>query len=149
MLSTLQDLGNLLIKAIPTVIFFICLTFYLKRVFFKPLAKILDERKKATEGVRELAQRAFEAAEKKTSEFERALQLARAELHQEHEALRRRWNQEQDLEIAHAREEAARQIEAARLQIAQEVETAQATVNASVESLGERIVSSLLRRRAA
>ncbi len=147
--ATLQALGDLLVKAIPTILLFIVLTLYLKAVLFKPLAKIFEERRKATEGVRELAQRAFEAAEQKSSEFERALQMARAELHQEHEALRRRWVEEQEQEIAKARAEADRQIEEAKQQIAQEAESAQAELNANVELLGKQIVSSLLRRRAA
>ena len=137
------------VKAIPTILFFILLTFYLKAVLFKPLARILEERRKATEGVRELAQKAFEAADKKTSEFEHALQLARAELHQEHEALRRRWTEEQEQEIARARAEAEKQIEEAKRQIAQEVERAQADLSPQVENLSEHIVGSLLRRRAA
>lgn len=147
--ATLHALGDLLVKAIPTIIFFICLTLYLKAVFFKPLAKIFEERRRATEGVRELAQRAFEAAEKKTSEFEHALHMARAELHQEHEALRRRWAEEQEQEIAKARAEADQRIEEAKHEIAQEAERAQAELNASVKTLSEQIVSSLLRRRAA
>ena len=53
--ATLKDLGNLLVEAIPTIVFFILLTVYLKHVFFKPMAKILEERRKATEGVRDLA----------------------------------------------------------------------------------------------
>src|ERR1700761_6183654 len=93
--ATLHALADLLIKAIPTGLFFIFLGVYLQKVFFKPMARILEERRKQTEGVRELAQRAFEAAEKKTSEFEHALQLARAEIHQEHEKLRQQWIQEQ------------------------------------------------------
>src|SRR5579875_3019466 len=109
MADTLHALADLLIKAIPTILFFILLTFYLKAVLFKPIARILEERRKATEGVRELAERAFEAAERKTSEFEHAIQLARLELQQEHEALRRRWTEEQDQEIARARAEADRQ----------------------------------------
>ncbi len=125
------------------------LTAYLKRVFFKPLAKILDERKRATEGVRELAQRAFEAAEKKSSEFERALQMARAEIHEEHETLRRRWEQEQVDAITRARSEADARIEQAKQEIAQDVERVEAELNASIESLSEHIVSSVLRRRAA
>lgn len=147
--ATLQKLGELLIKAIPTVLFFILLTLYLKSVLFKPLAKIFEERRKATEGVRELAQRAFEAADKKTSEFERALHMARAELHQEHEALRRRWIEEQEQEIARARAEADAKIQEAKRQIGQEVERAQGELNASVETLSEQIVRSVLRRRAA
>lgn len=147
--TTLHQLGDLLIKAIPTILFFIALTFYLKAVLFKPLAKILEERRKATEGVRELAQRAFEEAERKNAEFEHALQIARAELYHEHEALRRRWREEQEHEIARARAEADKQIEEAKRQIGREAERAQADLNASVENLSQEIIRSLLRRRAA
>ena len=149
MSDTLQQLGDLLIKSIPTILFFILLTFYLKAVLFKPLARILEERRKATEGVRELAQRAFEQADSKTSEFERALEIARMELHQEHEALRRRWREEQEREIAQARAEADQKLEEARREIAREAERAQADLNAGVEMLGEQMVRSLLRRRTA
>lgn len=147
--ETLRALGDLLVKAVPTILFFIVLTLYLRAVLFRPLARILEERRKATEGVRDLAQRAFEAADRKTSEFEHALQMARAELHQEHEALRRRWTEEQEQEVAKARAEADRQIEEAKSQIAHEVERAQADLNANVELLSRQMVSSLLKRRAA
>jgi len=147
--ETLYALADLLVKSIPTVIFFIFLTKYLKRVFFKPLAKILDERKQATEGAREFAQRAFAEADRKTSEFERALQMARAEMHQEHETLRRKWAEEQVQAIIKARAEADAKIEQARREIAREAEMAQADLNQSIGALSERIVSSLLRRRAA
>lgn len=149
MSDTLQQLGDLLIKSTPTIAAFILLTFYLKAVLFKPLAKILEERRKATEGVRELAERAFQEADRKTSEFERALEIARSELHQEHEALRRRWREEQEHEIARARAEADEQLEQAKREIAREAERAQAELNAGVENLGEEMVRSLLRRRAA
>jgi hypothetical protein len=36
--ETLQSLAELLLKAVPTIIFFALLTVYLKHVFFKPLA---------------------------------------------------------------------------------------------------------------
>jgi F-type H+-transporting ATPase subunit b len=147
--ATLQKLAALLLKAVPTIIFFALLTVYLKHVFFKPLAKILDERKKATEGVRELAQQAFAAADQKASEFQRALQLARAEMEQEHEALRRRWTDEQVETIQKARAEADQRILEAKQQIGDEVQRAQAELNATVEALSDRIVSSVMRRRAA
>jgi F-type H+-transporting ATPase subunit b len=147
--ATLHALGDLLVKAIPTAVFFIVLAFYLQKVFFQPMARILDERRKQTEGVRELAQRALEAAEKKTSEFEHALQLARAGLHQEHEKFRQQWIQEQTKRIAEVRAEADRQIEEAKQQIAAEVRKAEADVAATVDALSEQIVNSLLRRRAA
>jgi F0F1-type ATP synthase membrane subunit b/b' len=147
--ATLQQLAALLLKAVPTIIFFALLTVYLKHVFFRPLAKILDERKKATEGVRELAQQAFAAADQKASEFQHALQLARAEIEQEHEALRRRWTDEQVETIQKARAEADQRILEAKQQIADEVRQAEAELNATVEALSDRIMSAVLRRRAA
>ncbi len=147
--ETLHALGKLLIESVPTAIFFILLTAYLRYVFFRPFAAMLDQRRKATEGVRQLAQQAFEAADKKTSEFQRALDLARAEIHKEHEAMRRQWSDEHTTAIAQARAEATRQIEEARAEIERETERAQAELDANVDSLSERIVESLLRRRAA
>lgn len=147
--ATLKDLGDLLVEAIPTIVFFILLTVYLKHVFFKPMARILEERKRATEGVRELARKAFEAADKKNAEFEHALQIARSELHQEHEALRRQWSEEQAQIIAKARTEADQKIQLAKQQIALEVERAEAALDARVDALSEQIVDSLTARRAA
>ena len=91
-----------MLEAVPTIVFFLISVWYLKRFYFRPVAAILEERRKATEGVRELAQRAFEAADKKQSEFERALDLARAEIYQEHEKLRKQWSDEQAAAIQHA-----------------------------------------------
>ena len=147
--ETLHALAGLLIKSIPTIVFFVLLTFYLKAVYFRPIARILEQRKEATEGVRDIARRAFEAADKKTSEFEHALRIARAELHQEFEALRQKWAQEQAEAIARARAEAGRQIEDAKGQIAEEVERAQSQLDLRVEELSRQVVHSLLRRRAA
>jgi F0F1-type ATP synthase membrane subunit b/b' len=147
--QTLQALGVLLLQAVPTVLFFIILTVYLKYVFFRPIAKIFEERRKATEGVRELARQAFEAADRKTSEFEHALQLARAQIHQEHEELRRRWTQEQEQRVAQARADADQKIEAAKRAIAEEVERVQAELDNRVEVLSDRMLDALLARRAA
>ena len=147
--STLQALVALLVKSIPTIVFFILLAWYLKKVFFKPMAKILEERRKQTEGVRELAQRAFEAADKKKSEFERALDLARAQINQDNEALRRQWAEEQAQLIARVRAEASAHVEQAKQAIAGEVEAAKGQLDASVDRLTAQIVESLSRRRAA
>ncbi len=147
--ATLKALADLLLEAVPTIIFFLFLSWYLKHVFFKPVAAVLDQRRKETEGVRELAQRAFEAADKKQSEFEHALQLARGEIYQEHEKLRRQWSDEQAQAIAQAREQVDQQIAEAKKQIAAEAERAQAQLDSNVESLSEGIVNSLLARRAA
>lgn len=147
--STLHDLRELLIKSIPTVIFFVFLSYYLKRVFFQPMALILEERRKATEGVRELAQRAMEAAGKRGEEFDAALRAARADLQKEHDAMRRQWTQEQAETLSKARADAEARVALAKQEINGEVERAQAELDTQVDALSNQIVDSLLRRRAA
>jgi F0F1-type ATP synthase membrane subunit b/b' len=147
--ATLKALAALAVKAIPTVVFFIFLTQYLKRVYFLPVGKILEERLKQTAGMRELAQRAHEAADKKTSEFETAIQMVRSQILQENEARRRQWAEEQAKLVAEARGAAERQVAAAKLVIARDLEVAKADLGATVDNLSGRIVDSLLRRRAA
>jgi F-type H+-transporting ATPase subunit b len=147
--ATLHALGDLLIQSIPTILFFAFLTIYLKRVFFTPLARILDERKAATEGARHFADEAFKAADQRTSEFERALQMARAEIEHENEALRRKWTEEQAQAIARARAEADRHIQQAKQSISREVERAETELYSGIEQMSNKIVESVLRRRAA
>jgi F-type H+-transporting ATPase subunit b len=147
--ATLQALVALLIKAIPTIAIFLFLVIYLQFTYFKPVAKILKERHDKTEGVKELARRAFESADKRTSELERALQLARAEISQQHEQLRRQWAAEEADAIAFARHKADEKLAAARVAIAKEVESAKSEMDMNVEALSTSIVQSLAGRRAA
>ena len=147
--ATLKALAALAVQAIPTVVFFIFLTHFLKRVYFAPVAKILAERRKQTEGMRELALRAHSAADKKTSEFETAIQMVRSQLLQENEALRRQWAEEQGQLVDAARSAAERQMAAAKVDIARELEGAKTDIGATVDRLSTQIVNSLLKRRAA
>jgi F0F1-type ATP synthase membrane subunit b/b' len=147
--ATLKALAALALEAVPTVLFFIFLTHFLKRVYFMPVQKILEERRRQTEGVRELAQRAREAASKRGSEFDSAIMLMRAQLLQENEAQRRQWAQEQARLVAEARAAAEQQVTAAKREIGKELEKAKSEIALSVDRLSSQIVDSLLRRRAA
>jgi F-type H+-transporting ATPase subunit b len=147
--STAQQLTGLLIKAIPTVFFFIALMVYLQIVFFKPLLEVMRERRRQTEGVRKLADEAFAAADQKTAEFERALQAARAEIYKDQEAMRQRWLAEQAETLAAARADADAKIREARAEISQDVERAKEELASSAASLSEQIVQQLVGRKAA
>jgi F0F1-type ATP synthase membrane subunit b/b' len=147
--ATLQALVALLIKAIPTIALFILLAIYLQFTYFGPVAKVLKIRREKTEGVRTLAQQAFDSADQKKSELDRALQIARGEINQEHEKLRRQWAAEQADELAQARHLAEEKIAAARVSIARDVERAKAEMDMNVEALSTSIVESLTGRRAA
>jgi F-type H+-transporting ATPase subunit b len=147
--ATINAIGDLLLKAIPTVIFFLFLTAYLRRVYFKPLAHILEERRRATEGLRELSQQAFASADEKVSEYDRTLQAARAQISAENEVRRRQALLEQSETIARARAEAEGKLAAARDEIAREMSDASAEIESQIQPLADQIIASLLRRRAA
>jgi F0F1-type ATP synthase membrane subunit b/b' len=147
--ATLKALAALAVKAIPTVVFFIFLTHFLKRVYFQPVAKIMEERRQQTEGMRELAQRAHQAADKKTSEFDEAIKLVRTQILQENEVQRRQWAEEQGQLVDQARLAAEKQVADAKLEIARELETAKSDIGSQVDRLSAQIVDSLLKRRAA
>ena len=53
--STLHDLGQLLLKAIPTLFLLLVVHLYLKQMFFRPMADVLAKRRAATEGLRDSA----------------------------------------------------------------------------------------------
>lgn len=147
--STLQQLRNLLVQAIPTILFFIFLAVFLRSVFFRRIGRILEQRRKATEGVRELAEKAMAAADRKHSEFEEALKLARAQVHRENDVQRREWLEQQAKQIAAARAEAEQHIENAKLEIAAELKQAESDLGPHVNDLARQIAETLMRRSAA
>jgi F-type H+-transporting ATPase subunit b len=147
--ATLKALAALALQAIPTVLFFIFLTHFLKRVYFRPVAKILEERRQQTDGVRELAEQAHQAAKKKGDEFESAIALVRSQIIQENDAVRRKWAEEQAELVAQARAAAEQQVAAAKLNVADELEKAKSEIAPSIDQLSSKIVDTLLKRRAA
>ena len=147
--ATLKDLADLLIESVPTIVFFLFLVWYLKRVYFQPVERILEERRRSTAGVRDLAQRAFEAANQKQSEFERALQLARAQIYQDNEKLRHDWALEQTQAIGKARADLDAKIDQAKQDLAHEIDIVKSQLDSEVERLSDGIVDKLLGRRAA
>jgi len=146
---TLQKLVELLIKAVPTILIFIALTVYLRVIFFKPLQAVMDERRRQTEGARQLAEKAFAAADQKTAAFEQALQAARVELQKEQEAMRQKWLAEQSETVARARAEADARLKQARTEIAAEADRVKAQLEGDAVALAEQILTRLLGRRAA
>src|SRR5205085_2833862 len=55
--AMLHALGGILLRAVPTFLLLIALTYYLKSVFFKPLEKVLHQRYEATEGAPRISRR--------------------------------------------------------------------------------------------
>ena len=145
----LQQLGQLLLKAVPTFLLVILLNFYLKRVFFRPLEKVLRQRYEATEGARKAADESLARASAKTAEYEDALRAARSEIYKDQEQLYKQIQEREAAQIAEARKAAEAAVKAAKADLAGDVEAAKESLGRESEALAGQIAESILRRSAA
>lgn len=144
----LRDLAELLLKAVPTFVLVGLLHLYLKRMFFKPLERMLEARREATEGTRKLAEEAFAKVSEKAAEYKAALRAARAGIYGEQEETRRRWQQEHAAALEEAKQKADETVgEAGRL-LASELAEARRTLEQEAGGLAARLAEKVLARRA-
>jgi len=147
--STLQQLGGILLKAIPTVVLLLIVHLYLKFMFFGPLQKVLAERKQATQGTRERADQLLAKAEQTQAAIENTLRKAREEIYQEQEEARKQWTTDQATQLDRARSAAREMIQQARTQFESESATAKRELAGTADSLAEQITRTLLERKTA
>lgn len=145
----LHQLGQLLLKAVPTFILVVLLQFYLKRVFFKPLEKVLHQRYEATEGAKKAAEESLARASAKAAEYEAAIRAARTDVYKAQEQLHRELQERESAQVAEARRRAEATIQAARADLEKDVEAAKASLRTESEALANQIADSILRRSAA
>jgi F-type H+-transporting ATPase subunit b len=147
--ETLRQLAGILLRAVPTFILVVLLHFYLKFIFFKPLAKILQERYDATEGARKQAEMSLARADEKAAEYEAALRAARAETYKEMEQMRRNLQEERAARVKEARARAEAAIAQAKAALHAEAEELKKSLEAESVALAGRIAEKILRGRAA
>ena len=145
----LRSLGGLLLKAIPTFLLIVLLHLYLKRMFFRPMARVIEERYQATEGARKAAEERLAKAAGKAAEYEASLRAARGEIYREQEELRQSLRQDQARAIAEARQSAGAGAKEASRQLAVELEAARQSLALQTESLASQIADSVLHGRTA
>jgi len=147
--TILHELGEILLKAVPTFLLVVLLNFYLKSVFFKPLEKVLHQRYEATAGARKIAEESLQRATAKTAEYEAAMRAARAEVYQYQEQVHRQLQEKEAAQIADARRSAEALVKEARAQLASDVEAARRSLAGDSEALAAQIADTVLRRSAA
>ncbi|MGP8246172.1 MAG: ATP synthase F0 subunit B [Bryobacteraceae bacterium] len=147
--ATLHALGEILLKAVPTVLLVVVLHFYLKYVFFRPLKKVLEERYNATDGARKLAAESLEKAAAKMAGYEARLRAARSEVYQVQERLYREMQERHAAQLAEARRNAQQMVRAAQERIARETEQAKAALAGESDTLAAQIAEAVFRRSAA
>ena|ERR1700736_3565786 len=142
--ATLQALGQILLRAIPTLLFLILIHFYLKAMFYRPLRKVLDQRREATEGARQAAEASLKSAAEKVAAFEQSLREARAEIYRQQEDVRRKWLEEQTARLDQARHQSQTLIYEISAQLTAEKEAAKRDLATYADSLAEQIAQSLV-----
>jgi F-type H+-transporting ATPase subunit b len=118
-------------------------------MFFKPLEKVLAERKAATQGTRQKAEALLAKASQTAADVEAQLRKAREEIYQQQEEERRRWIAEQTVQLDQARHAAREQIQQARQQLEKDAAAAKRDLATTAETLAEQIAGRLLERKTA
>jgi F-type H+-transporting ATPase subunit b len=145
--QTLQALGGILLKAIPTIVLVLLLHFYLKRMLFSPLERVLQKRDEATVGAAKAAEESFQKAERRAAEYESAIRDARTDVYRQQEELRKRLLADQEAHLKDSRSRVEAMIQEARTRIQAEAEGARRSLAESAGVLADQITDSVLARR--
>jgi F-type H+-transporting ATPase subunit b len=142
--QTLQQLGELLLGAVPTVILLTLLYALYTVIVHKPLRRVLDERRSKTEGAVEKSRADIAAAEARTSEYEQRLREARAAIFRSQEASRQAAMQARSNAVNEARRKAQGQVQAAKADIESDRAAAEQGLQAEAATLAREIVRRVL-----
>src|SRR5579859_319079 len=144
MQEIIEQVGNLLLGAIPTLILFILLVLAYQLLVQGPLSKTLALRRARTSGAVEEANKAIAAAEAKAADYANKLRQARAEIFRVREQRLHQWAQERDSVLDAARKKAVQRVLEAKLALDSEAEAARRTLMASADQLAAQVVRAVM-----
>ncbi len=142
-----NQLGELFLAAVPTVIIVFLFYLFLRWSFFKPLERVLSERHKRAEGARIEAEASRVAAHEKLRSYNDAMKKGRAEIFAEQESQRRRTLDERQATINTARAAAQSALQEAKKGIAADVKAARVELERSSGDLANDIAEAVLAGR--
>ena len=142
--QTLQQLGELLLGSVPTVIMLALLYALYTTIVHKPLQRVVAERRSKTEGAVEKSRADISAAEARTAEYEQKLREARAAVFKAQEARRQAVLQARTNAVHEARTKAQAQVQAAKKDIESDRVSAEKALQADAGALAQEIVRRVL-----
>jgi F-type H+-transporting ATPase subunit b len=143
----INQLGELFLGAVPTVIIVFLFYLFMRWSFFTPMEHVLSERRKRAEGARTDAEAARAIAHEKLRTYGDAVKKARAEIFTGQESLRRRALDERQATINAARATAQSALQEAKKGIAADVKAAEAELERSKDTLANDIAEAILAGR--
>jgi F-type H+-transporting ATPase subunit b len=144
MQEIIQQVGNLLLGAVPTILLFIVLVLAYQFLVQGPLTATLKERRARTEGAVEDAHKAIAQAEARAAEYAAKLRQARAEVFKVREQRVKQWNAERDAALDAARKTAGLKVNQARIALEAEADKARQSLQASAGDLAAQVVRAVL-----
>lgn len=143
--ETLRQVGELLLRSIPTIIFFLVLFAAYRFIVHNPLEHVLKERHARTEGAIEQARADIANAEHKTASYEQRLREARMAVFKAQEARRQEALKARTALVNQAREKARAKVEEAKTALESEKQRAQAGLQSEAQRLAREIIRIILR----
>jgi F-type H+-transporting ATPase subunit b len=147
--QTLQQLGELLLRAIPTVVLLLMLFGIYRVLLGRPLERVLQQRYDRTEGALDQAKRDIGAAEARTAEYEQRIREARTAIFAAMERMRQQAIEARSNTAAQARSAADAKIKQAKQEIAKEMEAAKGRLQQESDRLAGEIIQAVLSQGAA
>ena len=139
-----QQLGDLFLQAIPTVVIVFIFYLFLRWAFFGPIQKAMAERSARIEGARKEAAEVEAAAKKELDDYNEALKKARGEIYAEQEQARQAVLEERARLLKAIRSRAQEEVDAAKKKVAVEFATSRAELEPGSSLLGKEIAEKIL-----
>lgn len=139
-----QQVGALLLGAVPTILLFVVLVAAYQLLVQGPLNRVLAERRARTEGAVENAHKAIADAEAKAAEYADKLRLARAEIFKMREQRAKQRNGEREAALDETRKVAGAKVAQARTKIDSETDRARQAIQGSAGELANQVVRAVL-----
>lgn len=140
----IQQVGALLLGAVPTALLFIVLVLAYQFLVQGPLTAALQERRARTEGAVADAHKAIAEAEARAAEYAAKLRQARAEIYKAREQRIKQWTLEREAALDAARHVAGSRVRQAKSELETEAAHARQTIQASVAELADQVARAVL-----
>jgi F-type H+-transporting ATPase subunit b len=144
MQEILQQLGELFLGSIPTLILFIFLVVAYQILVQGPLSRTLKERRARTAGAVEEAHKAIAAADAKAADYATRLRQARSEVFKVRESRLKQWAQERDAHLDGERKTASERVANAKAALQAEAAAARKSLAAGAGQLAEQVVRAVM-----
>jgi F-type H+-transporting ATPase subunit b len=140
----LNQLGELVLGSVPTMILFILLVTAYGLLVRRPLDRVLAERRARTSGAVERARAAIAKAESETTAYEEKLRAAKAEIFHARDQKLKQWNAEREAALAQMRQHTQERVRGARQEIEQSAHDARLQIVGLSDELSSRVLKAVL-----